>query len=74
MENDIIITQWATDDKYAFSPNTVKEDIKLSNAILDYYNEVLEPLNIKLIEQRFNVLITEAGIYGAFYEKDLKHA
>ena len=68
----IVIAQFELTDPNAFHPNTLKADDELKTAIKEYYDEKLEPLGVKLIEQKGNVIYTDVLGYGAYFEEDLK--
>jgi hypothetical protein len=74
-EDKIVITEW--DYKHGDSKlplSMVQKDDRLSEAIMDYYKRILEPAGIEIWVHDFNILATSKKFYGAFYEKDLKHA
>lgn len=74
-ENKIVITEW--DYKHGdskFPTSMVQKDDRLSEAIMDYYKRILEPADVEIWVHDYNILATSKKFYGAFYEKDLKHA
>lgn len=74
-ENRIVITEWEYKGGIdAMHPEMVYKDKKLSDAINDYYERVLEPQDIEIFQKKWNIIATSKKMYGAFFEKDLKHA
>lgn len=74
-EDKIVITEW--DYKHGdskFPKGMVQKDDRLSEAIMDYYKRELETKNIELWVHDYNIIATSKKFYGAFFEKDLKHA
>lgn len=74
-EDKIVITEWGYkhgDSK--FPKEMVQKDNQLSAAIMDYYKRELETKNIELWVHDYNIIATSKKFYGAFFEKDLKHA
>lgn len=70
MENKIVITSW----KYNKDDDVHKllnDDVDLLIAIADVKSE-LEVNNIEVFNQQDNIIFTERGCYGAFFEKDLQ--
>lgn len=74
-EDKIVITEWNYkhgDSK--FPKEMVQKDDQLSEAIMGYYKRELEPKDIELWVHDYNIIATSKKFYGAFFEKDLKHA
>ncbi len=71
MSDRIIITKWSISEAFDY-PDTIKNDPKLIKAIKRHYKNELAPKNIELFERRNNVIATDSGTYGAFYESQLK--
>lgn len=55
-----------------FSKDSLKNEVELEYAINGFYNEKLAPNNIEIFRGEKNVIITESGCYGAFFEEDLQ--
>lgn len=75
-ENKIVITEWeykmGADNE--IHPEMIYKDVRLSDAICDYYERVLKEQDIEVFKHKWNIIATSKKFYGAFYEKDLKHA
>lgn len=74
-QDRIVITEWEYkhgDSK--FPKNMVQQNKRLSEAILDYFHRELKPADIELWVHDYNIIATSKKFYGAFFEKDLKHA
>jgi hypothetical protein len=69
--NKIVVANWKYSDLEPISPELFKEELELNNAINRYYDTELKPKNIELYVSNKNIIVTENGCYGAFYEKDL---
>jgi hypothetical protein len=74
-EERVVITEWPyRNGDSKFPKNMVIKEGVLSEAIMEYYNRVLKPKNEKLYVHDGNIIATSNKFYGAFFEKDLKHA
>lgn len=74
-EDKIIITEWEyKSDSVNIHPEMIYKDQRLADAISDYYERILQEQDIELFNQNWNIIATSKKLYGAFFEKDLKHA
>lgn len=74
-EEPIVITEWPYKHGYSkFPKQMVQNNESLSDAIMEYYNMVLQPKDEELFVHDGNIIATSRKFYGAFFEKDLKHA
>lgn len=74
-EDRIVITEWEYDPVVkGFHPNMIYKDHRLADAISEFYERVLQPEDVELFSQNNNCIATSRKMYGAFFEKDLKHA
>lgn len=75
-EDKIVITEWeykiGADNE--IHPDMIYKDQRLADAISDYYERILQDQDIELFRQKWNIIATSKKFYGAFFEKDLKHA
>lgn len=72
MKDKIVITKWLLSDKYSLDENVFNPNRLLEEAINEYAERELTPNNIEIFKRDRNILITEQGCYGAFFEKDLE--
>ena len=74
MYRNVAITSWelSTDAETSFS--MVNDDIVLSDSIDEYFVEYLLPKGIEMFEKQGNVIVTDDGYYGAFYDDELEDA
>lgn len=71
MYRNVAITSWelSTDADTSFS--MIDDDIVLSDSIDEYFVEYLLPKGIEIFEKKGNIIVTENGYYGAFYDDQL---
>lgn len=74
MYRNVAITSWDLSTSADESLSISVDDIVLSDSIDEYYVEYLEPKGIEIFEKRGNVIVTEDGYYGAFYDDELEEA
>ena len=75
LQDRIVITEWEYDPVVkGFHPNMIYKNQRLTDAISDYYELILKPEDVELFSQNHNLIATSRKMYGAFFEKDLKHS
>lgn len=71
MYRNAVITSWdlSTNPEKSFSMSV--DDIVLTDTIDEYYLDELQPNGVEIFEQRGNIIVTDTGYYGAFYDDEL---
>lgn len=69
MRNEIVIVQWENDGNRM--DGIINNNVNLSDAIDEYFNQELSPLGLTLLIKMSNIIITDVMCYAALFENDL---